>query len=43
MGLLPEELGVEICLNEPVEECLFDGKKIVESKQERILTLLRNM
>ena len=27
MGALAEELGVEICLNEPVEECLFDGKK----------------
>ena len=32
MGALAEELGVEICLNEPVEECLFDGKKIVGVK-----------
>jgi phytoene desaturase len=25
MGVLAEELGVEICLNEPVEECIFEG------------------
>jgi len=35
MGELAEELGVEICLNEPVKECLFDGKKIVGVKTEK--------
>ena len=35
MGALAEELGVEICLNEPVEECLFDGKKIVGVRTEK--------
>ena len=35
MGILAEELGVEICLNEPVIECLFDGKEIVGVKTEK--------
>ena len=46
MGALAEELGVEICLNEPVEECLFDGKKIVgvtpKGFRDRAATVLRS-